>query len=114
MLPEDRDRAYLWDMLDAARTARTFLVGIPFHAFEEDRKLQLAIERLVEIVGEAARRVSATFASEHPEFPWKQMIAQRNVLAHEYGEIKLERIYALVTTDLTKLIQQLEALSLEP
>jgi uncharacterized protein with HEPN domain len=79
-------------MLDSARSACEFTTGVHFDACQRDRKLQLAVERAVEIIGEAARRVSEEFRRQHPEIPWRSMIAQRNVLVHEYGEIKHERI----------------------
>jgi uncharacterized protein with HEPN domain len=70
----------------------------------------LAVERAVEIIGEAARRVSEEFRRLHPEIPWRSMIAQRNVLAHEYGEIKHERMWLLVTEHLPTLVRDLEKL----
>jgi uncharacterized protein with HEPN domain len=113
MSPESRDRSYLWDMLDASRTIRGFISGMTFTQFEKDRKLQLAIERLLEILGEAARRVSEEFQNQHGEIPWRKIIGQRNVLAHEYGEIKLGRIWVLVTENLEELQRILEGLSIE-
>lgn len=110
MPPLERDSAYLWDMLDSARSACEFTAGVHFVAYQRDRKLQLAVERAVEIIGEAARRVSDEFRNAHPEIPWRSMIAQRNVLAHEYGEIKQERMWLLVTEHLPVLIRDLEKL----
>ena len=77
MRPEDRDAGYLWDMLDAARTVRDFTTGLGLDEYRADRKLQLAVERAIEIIGEAARLVSASFKEQHPEIPWQQIIAQR-------------------------------------
>jgi len=79
-------------MPDAARAVREFTTGTDFHQYMRDRKLQLAVERAVEIIGEAARHLSQAFRQEHPEIPWRRIIAQRHVLAHEYAEIKHERI----------------------
>jgi len=110
MLPDDRDNAYLWDMLDAARSACEFTRGQSFDAYQQDRKSQLAVERAVEIIGEAARKVSEEFRAAHPELPWRSMIAQRNVLVHEYGDIKQERMWLLVTEHLPALILDLEKL----
>ncbi|MCX6054235.1 MAG: DUF86 domain-containing protein [Chloroflexi bacterium] len=93
----ERDAAYLWDMLDLARSACEFAAAVRLETYQRDRKLQLAVERTVEIIGEAARRVSEEFRNGYPEIPWRGMIAQRNVLAHEYGEIKQERMWLLVT-----------------
>jgi uncharacterized protein with HEPN domain len=82
---EDRDPAYLWDMLEAARTLRELTAGLSVASYLEDRKTQLAVERVIEILGEAARRVSPTVQQAHPEIPipWAGIIAQRNVIAHE-------------------------------
>ena len=85
---EDRDPAYLWDMLEAAQTLRELIAGYSVAAYLADRKTQLAVERAIEILGEATRRVSPTVQQAHPEIPWASIIAQRNVIAHEYGEIK--------------------------
>ncbi len=84
MRPEGRDPAYLWDMLEAARTVRGLVEGFTFHSDSLDRKTRLAVERALEILGEAARRVSDAFQQAYPEIPWQGIIGQRNVLAHEY------------------------------
>jgi uncharacterized protein with HEPN domain len=97
-------------MLDSARTVRDFVTGVRFEEFLRDRKLQLAIERSVEIIGEASGRISEEFKQAHPEIPWGRIIAQRNVLAHEYGEIKQERMWLVATVHVPALIPQLEAL----
>jgi uncharacterized protein with HEPN domain len=109
MPPEGRDVAYLWDIVEAARTIRDFTNDVSLAAYASDRKLQLATERALEIV-EAARRLSDSFRAEHPEVPWPQLIAQRNVLAHEYGEIKKERIWLVATQRIPELIGILEPL----
>ena len=110
MRPEDRDAGYMWDMLDAATTVADFVSGVRAADYLRDRKLQLAVERAIEIIGEAARRVSDTVKSAHPEIPWQQMVAQRNVLAHEYGEIKQERIWLVATTQIPELVRSLKPL----
>ncbi|MFO7899133.1 MAG: DUF86 domain-containing protein [Planctomycetota bacterium] len=110
MRPEERDAAYLWDMLDAARTVQEFVAGKALDDYVADRQLQLAVERAIEIIGEAARRVSKDFRAAHPEIPWRPIIGQRHVLAHEYGEIKHERIWAVATRHVPELITLLEPL----
>lgn len=110
MRPEDRDAGYLWDMLDAARSVAEFVSGVRETEYVRDRKLQLAVERALEIIGEAARRVSGTLKAAHPEIPWQQIIAQRNVLAHEYGEIRQERIWLVATARIPELVRLLEPL----
>jgi uncharacterized protein with HEPN domain len=110
MQPEARDAAHLWDMLDAARTIRKITAGYTAHQYLQDRKAQLAVERLVEIIGEAANRVSKTLQQAHPEIPWRSIIAQRHVLAHEYGEIQQERMWTIATQHVPDLIALLEPL----
>jgi uncharacterized protein with HEPN domain len=73
--------------------------------------MQLAVERLVEIIGEAAQRISEPLRQAHPEIPWRSIIAQRHVLAHEYGEIKQDRMWRLVADDLPKLLEALAPLA---
>ena len=95
MLPESRDPAYLWDMLHAARDIRDFTAGVSFEQYMKNKMMQLAVERLLEVVGEAARNVSDAFKKAHPEIPWKQIIGQRNILIHEYGDIVQDRIWSV-------------------
>jgi uncharacterized protein with HEPN domain len=110
MQPDERDAGYLWDMLDAARTVRELVHGVRAHEYLRDRKLQLAVERCVEIIGEAARHVSDAFRQAHPDIPWRGIVAQRHVLAHEYGEIKQERMWAVATQRVPELISFLTPL----
>ena len=110
MRPEERDPGYVWDMLDAARSVREFTTGVTQGDYLEDRKLQLAVERALEIIGEAARLVSPTFKANHAEIPWKEIIGQRHVLAHEYGEVNQERIWLVASRRIPELIGLLEPL----
>ena len=108
MQPEQRDAGYLWDMLDAARTVEQLTSNQDFARYSNDRRTQLAVERSLEIIGEAASKVSASFRNAHPEIPWRQIIGQRNVLIHEYGEIKQERIWKTVRENVPQLIELLK------
>ena len=110
MKPEEKDAAYLWDMLEAAKTINQFIANINFKEYQDDKKLQLAIERSLEIIGEAARFISDTLKNKHTDIPWRKIIAQRHVIAHEYGEIKHDRIWLVVTQYIPELIQKLEAI----
>ena len=108
MQPSQRDAAHLWDMLDAARTAELLISDQDFAQYSNDRRTQLAVERSLEIIGEAAGRVSTSFRDAHPEIAWRQIIGQRNVLIHEYGEIKQERIWKVVRENVPQLIERLK------
>jgi uncharacterized protein with HEPN domain len=109
-MPPERDPIYLWDMLTAARGVVSSLAGRTFEEFTSDENLRLATERRIEIIGEAARRISAELKDDHPEIPWRLIVDQRNVLIHSYDEVEEERIWGLAEQDIPRLIEQLEEL----
>lgn len=110
MRPENPDSAYLWDMHEAAAEIIEFMEGVTLEGFEKDKMRRRAVERQLEVIGEAARRVSATFKEAHPEVPWRLIIGQRNVIAHEYGEIVVERLYGVVASRIPELVDLLRPL----
>ena len=110
MRPDNRDLGLLWDMHNAAREIVELTQGFSYQQFESQKSLRYAVERLIMIIGEAAKRVSDDFKKSHPEIPWKAMIGQRNVLAHEYGEILLERIWSVIFMRIPELMRLLEPL----
>lgn len=110
MLPEERDPAFLWDMLEAAREVETMLKDHDMAAFLANRMLLRATERGMEIIGADARRVSTAYTAAHPEISWRNIIGQRNILAHEYGQIDHEQLYKTAVEDIPGLIGLLEEL----
>jgi len=110
MRPEDADAAYLVDMLTAVDTVAEFVKGNTYSQYAGDKLLQSAVERQIEIVGEAARKVSDTFRAYHTQIPWRLIIAQRHVLAHDYGRIEHDRIWRVITLHLPELATQLRPL----
>ncbi len=110
-MPRKReDAALLWDMLEAARKIQQFVAAKTFHDYSQDEILQSAVERKLEIIGEAARGISQEFQREHPEVPWRGIISQRHFLAHEYGEVRQEKLWRVATVRIGELIEQLEKL----
>lgn len=105
---EKADLSYLWDMLDAAQAIREFITGRTFHDYLHNRMLRGAVERHLEIIGEAANKISTSFQESHPEIPWRRIIAQRHVLIHEYGEIRQELVWKVATIHIPELIRNLE------
>lgn len=114
MQPDRSDASYLWDMLEYARSAAEFVFGRTYDEYLEDKQLRLAVERAIEVIGEAARNLSDSFRSAHPEIPWHSIIAQRHVLAHDYGEVKHDRIWRVATIHVPDLIKQLSPLAQAP
>ena len=111
MDPEARDAAYLWDMLAAARDCLEFVRGANYEEFCSNRMMHSAVERRLEILGEAAGRVSDSFQSEHPEIPWQEIKGIRLVLAHRYGDVNLHELWQTVNRDLADLTEKLARLT---
>ena len=105
-----RDDAWLLDMLLAARRAVRFAAPLTFSEFENDDLHQLAILKAVEIIGEAASRISEETKAKHPDIPWTEIIGMRNRLVHGYFAIRLDRVWQTVQDDLPPLIAQIEPL----
>lgn len=108
MRPEERDAAHLWDMLQAVKEVEVMMDDHELAAFLENIILVRALERCIEIIGEAAKRVSPSFMHSHPQIPWSEIIGQRNILAHEYGQIDYEMLYKTAVNDIPELIALIE------
>ena len=104
------DAAWLMDMMTAARAVRSFVAGRTFERYLDDLMFRSAVERQVEIIGEAARGLSDAFKTAHSEIPWRSIMAQRHRLAHDYGEINDEIIWRVATVHVPVLITQIEPL----
>ncbi len=100
-------------MLDYARTARRLAAGRTREELDTDEMLQLALTRAVEVIGEAARRVSAEGRSQNAEIPWSKITGTRDRLIHGYDEVDLDVLWDIVVLNLPPLISQLERI-LEP
>jgi len=114
MRPEERDPAHLWDMLEAARAVIDFAGSLTLEEFlapgRDGQIRRLAVERELEILGEAARRVSSRFRDEHTEIHWKETVGLRNVISHEYDKVNYTEIYRIVRERVPELIALLEPL----
>lgn len=102
------DTVRIRHILDASREAVSFAEGRCRADLDSDRKLNLSLVRLLEIIGEAARSVPPEFRDAHPELPWKKMVGMRDRLIHGYYDVNLDVVWETVTEDLRALIGQLE------
>jgi uncharacterized protein with HEPN domain len=103
-----RDRALLEDILKAAREAGSFVAKMSEAKFIKDPKTQKAAEREIEIIGEAARGLSADAAAQFPHVPFRKMIGMRNILAHDYGRVDPKELWQTVTVSLPLLLKELK------
>jgi uncharacterized protein with HEPN domain len=97
-------------MLDHAQKAVAISRGRKRKDLDENLTFNLALTRLIEIIGEAANRVPEEFQEEHPEIAWTEMVGMRNRLIHGYDEVDLEFLWSVVKNDLPGLITQLKQL----
>ena len=110
MQPEQKDAALLWDIKHAAEDILEFIKGMKIHQFESNKVVRYAVERQILVIGEAARNISDSLKENHPEIPWRAIIGQRNIIAHEYGDILIERIWLLAVENIPELLKQIEPL----
>jgi uncharacterized protein with HEPN domain len=108
MLPDDRIR--LQHMLDAAQEAITFANGLDQKGFVNDRMRLLSVVKSIEIIGEAATKVSPTLKQQANQIPWDDIKGMRNRLIHAYFDINMDVVWQTVKTDLPALIPQLKKL----
>ena len=105
-----RDEAYLLDMLLAARKALRFTAGIDWPHFQGDELLQNAVMYTIQIIGEAATKISDPFKIAHPQIPWPAIIGMRHRLVHDYTRIDVPTVWRVVQVHLPELIAQLDPL----
>jgi uncharacterized protein with HEPN domain len=105
-----RDAGLLLDMLLHARDALDFVEGLDETAFLASRLHQNATIRALEVIGEAAGKVSKATASAHPDIPWQDITGMRHRLIHGYDDVRLDTVWTTVRDRLPPLIRYLEAL----
>ena len=101
-------RVCLQQMLDHAKEALDLLAAKDKNDLASDRVLELALVRLVEIVGEAASRLSPEDQARYPSIPWREIIGMRNRLVHGYDAIDLNVLWDTIRIDLPPLIDELK------
>ena len=109
---QPKDKGLLWDIKTAAEEISSFLKDISYVGFVEDKKTRYAVERLLLVIGEAANRISDELKAEQPQIQWKRMVGLRNVLAHEYGEILIDRIWNISSTSVPELLVRIREIGI--
>lgn len=103
-----RDLEYLLDILEASKIAFSYVSDKTKEEFFNDIQCQDAVIRRLEIIGEAARRISEETHDKFPELPWSDMIGMRNVMIHEYDDVDLLIVWTTLQNDIPPLIAELE------
>lgn len=102
-----RDDTYLVDILESAKIALDYVFDKDWDEFYKDVQCQDAVVRRIEIIGEAARRVSQETRDKYPQIPWREMTSMRNLVIHEYDVVDINQVWDTVQSKLPPLIEEL-------
>ena len=105
------DRVRLRHMIEAAESATQFIAGRSCSDLDTDRMLLFAVVRAIEVVGEAASKLSEEFRAAHPGIPWRAIVGMRNRLIHAYFDIDTETVWETTTQELPPILNQLRELA---
>ena len=105
-----RDKAYLIDILEAAKLVREYIGNKDKEDFLKDTQCQDAVVRRFAIIGEASRRISDKMKAAYPDVAWHEMIGMRNAIIHEYDDIDMVIVWDTVKKDIPALISTIEKL----
>lgn len=101
---------YLEDMRESMHRILEYTDGLSYEEFKASNLKTDAVIRNLEIIGEASKNVPDRIKQKYPEIPWKQMYGLRNFVVHEYFGIDHENIWKIISDNLPKNIQDLEAI----
>lgn len=105
-----REKLYLRDIVEAADAIAGFLEGVDEKRFTGDDLLRSAALQKLAIIGEAAARLGHEFKKQHPEVPWADIVAFRNIAVHAYFSIEWPIVWIAATVDAPALRQQIAQL----
>ncbi len=98
-----RDKEVILDIVEAVRKVLGYTAGVTFTEFLSNDEKQDAVLRRIMVIGEATKRLSADFRQRYPEIPWRDIAGMRDIIAHEYNRIDVERVWDVVQNDLPDL-----------
>ena len=106
-MPKD-DAVYAGHMLDMARKALQLVRGKSRQDYDREEPLRLALAHLIQVIGEAARRVAPEYCQANSHIPWKAIIGMRHKVVHDYMTVDEEMVWNTVTHELPRLVTELE------
>lgn len=109
-MPAKDDLVYVGHMLDMARKAIALIQGKDRADYDRDEVLRLALAHLLQIIGEAARRVSQDYRDAHPTIPWKAIVGMRHKVVHDYMSVDEDILWDTVNRELKPLVGELDTI----
>jgi uncharacterized protein with HEPN domain len=108
-MPTRRDpRLYIEDILEAIAHIEADTGGLDFERFAADRRVRQLVERNIEILSEASRRIPTSLKAAEPDIPWREIAGIGNVLRHDYGGVRPEILWGIRTNRLAALKSAVE------
>lgn len=108
MSKKRRDKDFLGDISEAINLISLYTKGLTYQKFLEDRKVQDAVVRNLEVIGEASKNIAAAFKAKYPDVPWKKVAGLRDKLIHFYFGIDYKIVWSIVKKELPKLSKQVK------
>lgn len=105
------DTIYIGYMRDMTRRVVQAITAKTRSEYDQDDILRLGLTHLVQVIGEAARKVSDEFRAQHPEIPWRKIVGMRHRIVHDYMRVDEDILWQVVTSDLPELLPLLEAIA---
>ena len=104
---------YIEDILDGMSKADLLLEGVSYSQFESDFRINFAVVRSLEIIGEAAKRVPDEVRQKYPDIPWKGMAGMRDRIIHGYDNVDLQIVWDVVMRDIPQIKPKIELILIE-
>ena len=100
-----RDQEHILDIVSSARLVSSYIEGVEIGDFLRDTRVQDSVIRRLEVIGEAAGRVSLRFQTQHATVPWREMIGMRNRMIHRYDDIDLDMVWNTAQESIPRLLE---------
>jgi uncharacterized protein with HEPN domain len=100
-------KLYLQDIWESTLAIEEYTQNLAEDEFYSNCQVQDAIIRRLEIIGEAVKNIDDDFRNKYPQIPWKKIAGMRDIIAHEYFGVKLERVWDVLRKDLPHIKQQM-------
>ena len=102
------DKIYISHILEATRLIKEFVKGKSLQDFQNEPMRSSAVVRQLEVIGEAAKRLSIEMREDASNLPWRKIMGMRDFLIHDYIEVDIEMVWKAATQDVPELSKELE------